>query len=446
MTTIQKLRNYIVTEQEAGRLKPGDALPGLRRICNDLGCFYTTAQRAVKELGREGVLRIEHGRGAFLTGDKALEIDVAWQFDVIDPKVLREMLTRHAAERKLNLKLNLIPANSPVHEERPSLPRVSVDAREIGSELNHLPGYKNWKKLLPGATLLHLPFTYSPHAVGVNLDLMDRIGYSVKRMGPGFGWFADYAEKADRAGFYPMSREYRMIPSLNWAQGILMELSEGNARKLTGKEPFFTTETGHRFLEIARNTVFYNASDTEPAKESFYRGGAGLAPLVGSWITAQNQSSFRPDIRVARLGFRNYLMPDGRRLLPVNRQPLSVRIPEDFDDARLARLAGLVDILLSREFQIEYCRLTGMLSERRDIEFSEYFPMDEESRKLLPGPDSVIFSFNELYSYPVMTMLQAMLESALEFPEHADSILKKMDTRRYWIDSRKQSLSVKHDV
>jgi hypothetical protein len=65
--------------------------------------------------------------------------------------------------------------------------------------------------------------------------------------------------------------------------------------------------------------------------------------------------------------------------------------------------------------------------------------MDKESRKLLPGPDSVIFSFNELYSYPVMTMLQAMLESALEFPEHADSILKKMDTRRYSIKNPKSA-------
>ena len=41
-----------------------------------------------------------------------------------------------------------------------------------------------------------------------------------------------------------------------------------------------------------------------------------------------------------------------------------------------------------------------------------------------------------------MTMLQAMLESALEFPEHADSILKKMDTRRYSIKSNKSAGNV----
>ena len=433
MTTVQKLRKYIRDEMAAGRLKPGDSLPGLRRVCNDLGCFYTTAQRAVKELGREGVLRIEHGRGAFLTGDKALESEVAWEFDVIDRKVLYEMMMRQVNRRRLNLKLNLIPVTAPVQEKNAIHPRISVDAKEIGSELNHLPGYREWKKMLPGATLLRLPFTYAPHAVGVNLDLMKQIGFSGKQMTPGFGWFREYAEKANRAGFHPMSREFRKIPSLNWAQGILMELAEGNAEKLTGPEAFFTTEAGHCFLEIARNTAFYNAGNPTPAKESFYRGGAGLAPLVGSWITAQNQSSFRPDMRVPHLGFRNYLLPDGRRLLPVNRQPISIRIPEDFDDARLARLAGLVDILLSREFQIEYCRLTGMLSERSDIDFSEYFPMDDESRKLLPGPDSVSFSFNVLYSYPVMTMLQAMLESALDFPEHAESILEKMDFRRYTI-------------
>lgn len=430
MTTVQKLRNYITGEMAAGRLKPGDSLPGLRRICNDLGCFYTTAQRAVKELGREGVLRIEHGRGAFLTGDQALEIEIAWAFDVIGRDELAALIRKHLAGTGLNLELHLVEIDSPLPENTPPMPRLSVDAHETGSELNHLPGYDKWKKMLPGATLLHLPFTFAPHAIGVNLDLMDKIGFPAGRMTGGFQWFAEYAEKAARAGFYPMSREFRKIPSMNWALGILMELSGGRREILSGGVPFYTTAAGHLFLEIARNTHFYSAMQDTPEEDSFYRGGSGLAPLVGSWITAQNQSSFRPDMRVPHLGFRNYLLPDGRRLLPTNRQRLSVRIPEDFDDARLARLAGLIEVLLSKEFQIDYCRMTGMLSERNDIPYSEYFPMDAESRKLLPGPDSVSISFSEPYIYPVMTAMQALLETALEIPECSERILQKMDIRK----------------
>ena len=114
MTTVQKLRNYITGEMAAGRLKPGDSLPGLRRICNDLGCFYTTAQRAVKELGREGVLRIEHGRGAFLTGDQALEIEIAWAFDVIERDELAALIRKHLAGTDLNLELHLVEIDSPL--------------------------------------------------------------------------------------------------------------------------------------------------------------------------------------------------------------------------------------------------------------------------------------------------------------------------------------------
>jgi len=51
----------------AGALKPGDALPSVRKLAGDLGINPNTVARAYQNLERDGVIRTVPGGGCYLT-------------------------------------------------------------------------------------------------------------------------------------------------------------------------------------------------------------------------------------------------------------------------------------------------------------------------------------------------------------------------------------------
>jgi DNA-binding transcriptional regulator YhcF (GntR family) len=50
----------------AGRLRPGERLPGLREVADQLGVNHNTLRAAVAKLEADGVLRTRHGAGTFV--------------------------------------------------------------------------------------------------------------------------------------------------------------------------------------------------------------------------------------------------------------------------------------------------------------------------------------------------------------------------------------------
>jgi len=54
-----------------GDLKPGDSLPTVRQLAQDLGVNLNTVARAYRELAGRGVLSVRQGRGAYVTSHKA---------------------------------------------------------------------------------------------------------------------------------------------------------------------------------------------------------------------------------------------------------------------------------------------------------------------------------------------------------------------------------------
>jgi len=54
----EQLRSYLVE----GILKPGDQLPGVRRLAIDLGIHFNTVAQAYRSLADEGWLEVSHGR------------------------------------------------------------------------------------------------------------------------------------------------------------------------------------------------------------------------------------------------------------------------------------------------------------------------------------------------------------------------------------------------
>src|SRR5690242_13818205 len=53
---------------ETGALRPGDQLPGIRPLAEELVINPNTVARAYRELEHEGVIELRHGAGAFVAG------------------------------------------------------------------------------------------------------------------------------------------------------------------------------------------------------------------------------------------------------------------------------------------------------------------------------------------------------------------------------------------
>jgi GntR family transcriptional regulator len=53
---------------ETGALRPGDQLPGIRPLAEELVINPNTVAKAYRELEHEGVLELRHGAGAFISG------------------------------------------------------------------------------------------------------------------------------------------------------------------------------------------------------------------------------------------------------------------------------------------------------------------------------------------------------------------------------------------
>jgi|SRR4029450_72816 GntR family transcriptional regulator len=78
---MQQIRHAI----ETGVLQPGDGLPGVRTLAQQLVISPNTVVKAYSELQHEGLLEVRHGSGAYVSGRRA--------------KRLRTDRLRHAQER-----------------------------------------------------------------------------------------------------------------------------------------------------------------------------------------------------------------------------------------------------------------------------------------------------------------------------------------------------------
>ena len=54
---------------ETGALRPGEQLPGMRPLAEDLVINPNTVAKAYRELEHDGVIELRHGAGAFVSGN-----------------------------------------------------------------------------------------------------------------------------------------------------------------------------------------------------------------------------------------------------------------------------------------------------------------------------------------------------------------------------------------
>jgi DNA-binding transcriptional regulator YhcF (GntR family) len=66
----EQIRTQIADHVERGELQPGDRLPTVRRLAEDLGVAANTVARAYRELEQSGVIETRGRGGTFVTGDQ----------------------------------------------------------------------------------------------------------------------------------------------------------------------------------------------------------------------------------------------------------------------------------------------------------------------------------------------------------------------------------------
>jgi GntR family transcriptional regulator len=55
----------------SGALRPGDTLPGVRRLAMDLGVHFNTVAEAYRQLGEEGLVEVNQGKSARILARRA---------------------------------------------------------------------------------------------------------------------------------------------------------------------------------------------------------------------------------------------------------------------------------------------------------------------------------------------------------------------------------------
>ena len=66
----EQVRQQVTAQVEAGTLVPGDRLPTVRGLAEELGIAANTVARAYRELESAGVIETRGRAGSFVTGDE----------------------------------------------------------------------------------------------------------------------------------------------------------------------------------------------------------------------------------------------------------------------------------------------------------------------------------------------------------------------------------------
>ncbi|MBJ7355780.1 GntR family transcriptional regulator [Nocardioides sp.] len=68
----EQIRSQIAGHVDSGALQPGDRLPTVRRLAEDLAVAPGTVARAYRELEQSGVIETRGRNGSFVTGDEVV--------------------------------------------------------------------------------------------------------------------------------------------------------------------------------------------------------------------------------------------------------------------------------------------------------------------------------------------------------------------------------------
>ena len=100
----EQIKEQIISSVNCGELKPGDKLPSIRRLAEELELNVNTVKRAFQELEAEGVTSSHPGKGVFIS---EASINNALVWDATEKELERILNSAHSrgipADRIKNL-------------------------------------------------------------------------------------------------------------------------------------------------------------------------------------------------------------------------------------------------------------------------------------------------------------------------------------------------------
>lgn len=150
-----QLKKLLQEQIASGRWQPGTRLPSEPAVCEHYAVSRTTVRQALAELGSEGLIRKEKGRGTFIADPRA----ASWHLQ--SAQGFWDEAARHGHEvtsRVIRLELEPLPLwasdalRLPPGAEGVTLERLrSIDGRPVMYVVNHLPA--GLRETLAGADL-----------------------------------------------------------------------------------------------------------------------------------------------------------------------------------------------------------------------------------------------------------------------------------------------------
>jgi len=456
MTNTDKIRNWILERKEAEEIRPGDKLPCYKEFMEMFGISYLTASNTLNRLAREGIVECKRGSGTYLAGASNLKVLLNMHATTIPFDTMRKLLNKHLANADLHLEIECAPEeeiNNPLRRDEVARtckaaisihPIARVEQELPAAALTQMPDYEavmaDLVRVDDTSYEYALPFTFCSHQLGVNRELLARTGLRVEELTPGFGWWNDFAARCRKHRLLPASFEYVETSSLFFQSflPLLYSLVPYDKRKYEGDEPLFQTPVGHLLLDVIRDSQPITDIFNDP--RSFFHNGAVLHPQLGSWITVQNGRLERPDKEVSDLVIVPYRTPDGRKLHFLDPDCLKAYLRHDVTIDERNRVWELMKIMVSREFQIDYCGLSGLISANRGLLPTEYYwNRTNEWADFFPGPDACVAYGRTRFTPAQRAMLSVLLENFKFFGAPAEETLYRMDRKKrfYRIESEK---------
>ncbi|HZQ92501.1 MAG TPA: GntR family transcriptional regulator [Terriglobales bacterium] len=272
-----QIKERIKTALLFGELRPGDTLPSIRDVEQELGVGRAIVRRAYLELQDCGILEIRHGRRVCISEDVQLRADASAtrQLQQLVEKTLRDV-------RKLNVshssfaKLLLMRA---LELDRNRLSYLFVDtskalAENIAQQISRL-----WEVPIHGASVSELPELFASenhhiHRIIVTYYRYDQVSDLVKRL-----------QKGEHAEVVPVSVRFseemvKQVTGLPAASKVLL-VAEDNEYRRHGRQPFadaYTEVFGKHDLEFAVRP----ASSFRDLKQIAVTNGYGLTIVSNS--------------------------------------------------------------------------------------------------------------------------------------------------------------------
>jgi len=447
MNNLDKIRNYIISMRDTATLRPGDRLPGYHELMEMFHISYATVASSISKLAAEGLIEIQRGNGTYLTGGQELTVLLNVHPTSLTLPVMEDMLNKYIRREDLRIKLVLRPvellASAAVQTKTTEEFKAAISVHPLGLNEQGLPpallcDFEGYDEVLKGLKTIprvnydhELPFTFLSYQRGVNSDLLQKTGYSTKDLTADFAWWSQFERRCRDLKIAPASIDYFSGNGSLLFQSLLsplLSMIPYSLERYTGDKPLFNTPEGRRFLQILKDTALITRPD-DP--QSFFHNGAVMNLHLGSWIAIQNFSNRHPEKRVEALKIVPYLQNNGRKQYYLDPECLKAYFRNDATVEERNRVWKLMKQMVSREFQLEYCGMTGFLSVNRSIRSKEYaWNEDGKWQDFFPASGDLVMYGRSMFSASQQAILSILLENFRIYQSNPNETLERMDKRR----------------